>query len=365
VFSKRAHWSAPINALTRERRKRGQLLDLTEMNPTLVALPYPDDELSEAFARGARATYDPDPRGLLSAREALASELRCHPDDLILTASTSEAYSFLFKLLTDPGDAVLTATPSYPLLEHLASLELVELRTFPMEFQRRWEIHDVPVDDRTRAILVVNPNNPTGSFVSPAEQDALAGNGVPIISDEVFLDYPLEGSGTSFVREDVLTFTLGGLSKSAGLPHFKLAWIRVSGPAAQRRQALEGLELIADNFLSVATPVQVALPELLRVAPEIRDAISRRLRRNLETLDLHLKTSAQRLPVEGGWSAVIRVPRVMTDEELALALLDRGVIVQPGYFFDFPTDGYLVVSLLTREEVFGTGVMKLADMIAR
>lgn len=361
MFSKRAHWSAPVNELTRERRRRGDLLDLTETSPTRASLPYPDDELAEALAHGARASYDPDPRGLRSAREALASELGCDPDDLILTASTSEAYSFLFKLLTDPGDTILTATPSYPLLEHLASLELVELHTFAMEFHRRWEIHDVPVDARTRAILVVNPNNPTGSFVTSREQEALAAHGIPIISDEVFLDYPLEGSGTTFVREDVLTFTLGGLSKSAGLPHFKLAWIRVSGP--DKREALDALELIADNFLSVATPVQVALPELLRIAPRIRAAISQRTRANLATLRKAMSTSSQVLPVEGGWSAVIRVPRVMSDDELALALLDRGVVVQPGYFFDFAADGYLVVSLLTREEVFAAGILKLADMI--
>lgn len=358
MFSKRAHWSAPLNRLTVERRKRGELLDLTESNPTRAALPYPHDELAEALARGARASYDPDPRGLRTAREALAAELRCDADDLLLTASTSEAYSFLFKLLTDPGDAVLTARPSYPLLEHLASLELVELQTFAMEFHRRWEIHDVPVDARTRAILVVSPNNPTGSYVTPREQDALAALGVPIVSDEVFLDYPLEGSGTTFVRDDVLTFTLGGLSKSAGLPHFKLGWIRVGGPG--KAEALEALELIADNFLSVATPVQAALPELLRIAPRIREAISQRTRTNLAALRAALPPSMQVLPVEGGWSAVIRVPRVMPDEELAIALLDRGVVVQPGYFFDFPTDGYIVVSLLTREDVFAEGAARLA-----
>jgi len=359
MFSKRAHWSAPVNELTRERRRRGDLLDLTETNPTRAALPYPDDELAEALARGARASYDPDPRGLRSAREALASELSCDPDDLLLTASTSEAYSFLFKLLTDPGDAILTATPSYPLLEHLASLELVELRTFAMEFHRRWEIHDVPVDARTRALLVVNPNNPTGSFVTSREQDALAAHGIPIISDEVFLDYPLEGSGSTFVRDDVLTFTLGGLSKSAGLPHFKLAWIRVSGPG--KREALDALELIADNFLSVATPVQVALQELLRIAPRIRAAITQRTRANLATLRANMPSSVQVLPVEGGWSAVMRVPRVMSDDELALALLDRGIVVQPGYFFDFASDGYIVVSLLTNEEVFKEATSRLSD----
>ena len=361
MFSNRAHWSAPLNELTIERRKRGELLDLTETNPTRAGLVYPHDELAEALARGARASYDPDPRGLRSAREALAAHLGCDADDLILTASTSEAYSFLFKLLCDPGDAILTATPSYPLFEHLAAMELIELHTFPLEFHKRWEIHDVPVTPRTRAIVVVNPNNPTGSFVTPREQDALAAHGLPLISDEVFLDYPLEGSGTSFVRDDVLTFTLGGLSKSAGLPHFKLGWIRVSGPA--KREALEALELIADNFLSVATPVQVALPEILRIAPSIRDAIRARTRANLDVLRRAAPGSVTVLPVEGGWSAVLRVPRVMSDEELALALLDRGVVVQPGYFFDFAQEGYIVLSLLTAEEVFAEGVARLMDMI--
>lgn len=362
MFSRRAHWSAPVNRLTLERRKRGELLDLTETNPTRAGLPYPHDELAAAMAKGARASYDPDPRGLRSAREALAEHLRCDANDLLLTASTSEAYSFLFKLLTDPGDAVLTATPSYPLLEHLASLELVELRTFAMEFHRRWEIHDVPAGARTRAIVVVNPNNPTGSFVTPREQDALAALRVPVISDEVFLDYPLDGSGTSFVRDDVLTFTLGGLSKSAGLPHFKLGWIRASGP--RKEEALEALELIADNFLSVATPVQIALPELLRIGPRIREAISQRTRANLTALRSQLPPSMQVLPVEGGWSAVIRVPRVMSDEDLAIALLDHGVVVQPGYFFDFAGDGFFVVSLLTNEDVFAAGTMRLCDFAA-
>ena len=357
MFSNRAHWTAPVNELTRERRKRGKLLDLTETNPTRAGIAYPHEELADALTRGAHASYDPDPRGLRSAREALAIELQCDPDDLLLTASTSEAYSFLFKLLCDPDDAVLTATPSYPLLEHLAQLELVQLRTFAMEFHRRWELHDPPVTRDTRAIVVVNPNNPTGSFVTPQEQDALASHGLPIISDEVFLPYPLEGTGTTIVRDDVLTFTLGGLSKSAGLPHFKLAWIRVSGPG--KREALDALELIADNFLSVATPVQVALPELLRIAPRIREAISARTRVNLATLRRAFESvpAVRVLPVEGGWSAVIRFPH--TDENLALALLDRGVVVQPGYFFDFESEGHIVVSLLTREDVFAAGVEKL------
>lgn len=354
MFSKRAQWTAAVNRLTVARRGRTGLLDLTETNPTRAGLPYPLDELRDALARGARAAYDPDPRGLLSAREAVAAHLGCSASDLLLTASTSEAYAFLFKLLTDPGDAVLTATPSYPLLEHLAQLESVTLRTFAMEMHRRWEIHDVPCDERTRAIIVVNPNNPTGSFVNAAEQEAIARLRLPVVSDEVFIDYPLEGRGTSFVRDDVLTFTLGGLSKSAGLPHFKLGWIRVSGPG--KAEALDALEMIADNFLSVATPVQVALPDLLRIGAQIRELIRERTRRNLAVLRATNEPSIEVLPVEGGWSAVLRVPRLATDEELALRLLDAGVVVQPGYFFDFEREGHLVVSLLTEEAAFAEGI---------
>jgi alanine-synthesizing transaminase len=362
TFSRRADWKPALNRLTLARQSRGELLDLTETNPTRAGLDYPLDELSEALARGARAPYDPDPRGLVSARETLAAHLGCSASDLILTASTSEAYAFLFRLLTDPGDAILTATPSYPLLEHLASMEHVSLETFPLEFHKRWDLDPsrITLTPRTKAIVVVNPNNPTGSFVRSEE---VADLHVPLISDEVFLDYPLDSRGTSLARHDLLTFTLGGLSKSAGLPHFKLGWIRVSGPG--KDDALDALELIADNFLSVATPVQAALPELLRIGARIRERISERTRANLDSLRRAFASvpSASVLPVEGGWAAVVRVPRTMPDEELALALLDRGVVVQPGYFFDFDTDGYTVLSLITRREIFDEGVRRLIDII--
>lgn len=363
MFSRRAQWSAPPNrlSLAREARRAQNLpiLDLTESNPTRARIDYPLDELADAMAHAARASYDPEPLGLRSARNTLADHLRCDAEDVVITASTSEAYSFLFKLLTDPGDAILTATPSYPLLEHLASLEQVTLRSFPLEFHRRWEIGDVPVSEGTRAVVVVSPNNPTGSFVTASEQDALAKCGVPIISDEVFRDYAFVAPAPTFVREDVLTFALGGLSKSAGLPHYKLGWIRVGGPPAAKRAAIEGLELIADNFLSVATPVQVALPDLLRLGARIRDAIRARIAANLAHLQTAIRTRSdyQLLPIEAGWSAVIRIPRTQSDEDFALGLLERhGVLVHPGYFFDFATDGYFVVSLLTPPEIFIDGL---------
>ncbi len=372
-FSRRIDWNAPTNRLTLARQRRGEaLLDLTETNPTRAAIAYPLDELAEVFARAARASYAPEPLGLRSAREALAANLRSIPEDLILSASTSEAYMYLFKLLCNAGDEIVAAVPSYPLLEQLAALELITLRNFALEFHRRWEV-DVTrvrqaVNSRTRAMVMVNPNNPTGSFVTAKEQNELSGLHIPIISDEVFLDYPLEGAGTTCIGEDILTFALGGLSKSAGLPHYKLGWIRVSGPAKEKRDAVRALELIADNFLSVGTPVQVALPDVLQIAPRIRTEIASRLARNLQQLQREAAAVAavRVLPVEGGWSAVIRVPSTESDEELALRLIEEeSVLVYPGYFFDFDSDGYLIVSLLTEVSTFDEGVRRLMGMISK
>jgi alanine-synthesizing transaminase len=369
MFSTRAHWNASVNRLTLARQAyRGTLLDLTNSNPTKAGLPYPLDELSDVMARAARASYDPQPLGLASAREAVARELACDAADIVITASTSEAYSFLFKLLCDPGDAVLTARPSYPLLEHLAALELIERQSFALEFHQRWEIDPgrlrEELTERTRAVLVVNPNNPTGSYVTAPEQDAIARLGLPVIADEVFHPFAFGDRAPSFVRDDVLSFTLGGLSKSAGLPHYKLGWIRVSGPG--KAAAIEALELIADNFLSVATPVQVALPELLAIAPTIREAIQIRISQNLATLRETFERyhAARVLPVEGGWSAVIRVPRIESDETVALRLIEEhGVIVHPGYFFDFDTEGHIVVSLLTEVRTFEEGMARLISSL--
>lgn len=371
MFSKRAQWNAAINRLTLARQShRGTLLDLTNANPTKAGLQYPLDELADIMSRAARAPYDPQPLGIASARQAVARELGCDAADVVITASTSEAYSFLFKLLCDPGDAVLTAKPSYPLLEHLAALELTDLDYFALEFHKRWEIDPARISDaltdRTRAILTVNPSNPTGSYVTANEQDAIAKFGLPVVSDEVFHPFPFAKAAPSFVRDDVLTFTLGGLSKSAGLPHYKLGWMRVSGPG--KAAAIDALELIADNFLSVATPVQVALPELLAIAPRIREAIRERTAANLTKLRTSLENypAARVLPVEGGWSAVIRVPRMDSDEALALRLIEEhGVVVHPGYFFDFETDGHLVVSLLTADGIFEEGIARLISSLPR
>jgi alanine-synthesizing transaminase len=387
MFSRRVDWSIAPNRLTlalRSRRARGEeLLDLTRTNPTAAALPYPLDALSAILARHAGAPYDPSPLGLVSARAAVAEHLsscrghKVDADDVVLTASTSEAYSFLFKLLTDPGDAVAIATPGYPLLEHLAALEHVHLRRFPLRFEKRWELDpadlSVAVDGHTRAIAVVHPNNPTGSYLLEGEQRDVAAialrSGAAVISDEVFYDYRLAAvrvAPSMACCGDVLSFSLGGLSKSAGLPNLKLGWIVVGGPAESRRQAVEALELIADNFLSVGTPIQEALPEILALAPSIQGAIQERIEANLSLVRESVRAvpALQLLPVEGGWSAVVRTPQTQSDEELALELLEtKGVLVQPGYFFDFEGNGYFVVSLLTEPAILEEGMRRVVALM--
>lgn len=385
-LSNRMKWGAPLNKLTAARRKREatgeEILDLTESNPTRVALRYPHEELAALLDRAARQPYRPEPRGLASAREALARALSTaedpvSPDDLVLTASTSEAYSFLFKLLADPEGEVLTPVPSYPLLDHLAALESVRLRTVSRKRAgARWPLDAVDVSlgmsERTRALVVVHPNNPTGTFVRQTEQQALLAlckkHGAALISDEVFYDYRLSEvpdiAPPAARSADNLSFSLGGLSKSAGLPHWKLGWIRVGGPAREKRQAIEGLDLIADSFLSIGTLVQEALPGILELAPHIRGSILVQLRTNLTELDSQLASlpAVERFPVEGGWSAVLRVPSLETDEDLAVALVaGKGVVVHPGYFFDFDRDGYLVLSLLPEPGIFAEGVRRLVS----
>ena len=369
-----------------ERAARGApTLDLTETNPTRVGLPYPEDELAELLRRGALAEYRPHPQGLLEAREALAAALSAPgdsvaPDDLVLTASTSESYSYLFKLFGDPGDEVLTAAPSYPLLDSLAALDSLVLRHFPLRPDRGFaldpEAVELALTPRTRLLALVHPGNPSGAFLSVPEQEAMtalcASRGMPVISDEVFADYPLTSpaarrAGPAAAAGEALAFSLGGLSKSAGLPSWKLGWIRAGGPSSLRRRAVAALELVADSYLSVATPVQRALAGLLALAPRIRAAILDRLQGNLTVLREALAgvTEAELLEPQGGWSAVIRVTRRESDEELVLALLEKaGVLVHPGYFFDFATEDFLVLSLLPDPDRFAEGVRRLAGFLA-
>ena len=378
--SRRLPPHADLNALTRalaQRRADGRpVIDLTESNPTRAGFAYPSGLLRE-LASDSGLRYEPHAFGMRSAREAIARDhvrrgVTIDPDRIVVTASTSEAYTWLFKLLCDPGDAVLVPRPSYPLFDHLTALEGVRAVPFNLEYHGRWEIDFATLEGapaRTRAVIVVSPNNPTGSYVTAREIERLFAmcrdRNWALIADEVFADYPLD-AGAPFTdiaaRADVSAFTLGGLSKSVGLPQLKLGWIVAGGPAEARAAALAGLELIADSFLSVNTPVQAAAGDLLERGGSIRTQIHDRVRANLAALrDLARSFAAcEVLNAEGGWSAVIRVPATRTEEQLVLDLLDReGVLVHPGYFFDFQREAFVVVSLLPRPDVFRDGVARL------
>lgn len=378
IFSRRVPDQLAPNRVTIARQRcAGNFIDLTVSNPTECGFDYPPDLLLP-LAEPAGLSYRPDPLGLASAREAVSSlsgELGApvDPAHIVLTASTSEAYALLFKLLCDPGDAVLVPTPSYPLFEHLARLEGVRALPYSLREEGGWsldldELSTAPLD--VRAVVIVHPNNPTGSLVRQEDAAALenlcATRGWALIVDEVFLSFPLEAASLprSFAgRERALTFTLGGLSKLAALPQLKLAWIITSGPSPAREAALERLEFIADTFLSVATPVQHALPQLLQHGARVQDQILARCRHNLDEVRRHLAClPAATVPrVEGGWSAVVRVPALGSEEDLVLSLLEEfGVAVHPGYFFEFPRDGYLVASLLPAPEEFLLGAQRLA-----
>jgi aspartate/methionine/tyrosine aminotransferase len=380
MFSNRLPAHAEINALSQAvesvRRAGADIIDLTQSNPTLAGIDYPAN-LLERLADERALRYEPYPLGLRSARAAVAGDFArrgvvVDPASIVLSASTSEAYSWVFKLLCDPDTSVLVPRPSYPLFEHLTRLESVRAVPYELRYHGRWEIDfdsvaAAPPD--TKAVLLVSPNNPTGSYVSRAEADALGAiclqRGWALVADEVFADYPLEATAavTEVVRDSpVLSFTLGGASKTVGLPQVKIAWMLIGGPADARDRALSGLELIADTYLSVSTPVQVALPSLLSRGDAVRASIRDRLARNLavaRTLTTRYR-ACDLLPVEGGWSAVIRVPAVRAEDALVIDLVrQEHVLAHPGYFFDFPHEAFVVVSLLPREAVFADGLERL------
>jgi aspartate/methionine/tyrosine aminotransferase len=348
--------------------------DLTTSNPTTAGITYPAD-LQKALERAQAQSlvYRPEPFGLPSARAAIAHLTGAAVDDILLTASTSEAYAFLFKLLCDAGDAVLVPAPSYPLFEHLAELEGVRAVPYRLAYDGAWHV-DLDflrraITPRVRAIIVVSPNNPTGQYLRENELSSLAALGLPLISDQVFAPFPLSQRPPPIVPPSAtcLTFTLDGLSKRAGSPQLKLGWTVVSGPERERREARERLELIADTFLSVGTPIQQALPDLLAVAPSITSAISERCRRNLAALERAVQAApVTLLPSEAGWSSVLRLPAVETEEELVLGLLrDAGVLVQPGWYYDFDREPYAVVSLLTEPRAFEAGAARLVEYVTR
>jgi aspartate/methionine/tyrosine aminotransferase len=352
------------------------IIDLTESNPTRASFEYPSDLLAP-LAGERSLVYEPCPFGRLDAREAISRDyarrgLSVAAERIVLTASTSEAYSMLFKLLADAGDDVMIPRPSYPLFDHLTRLDLVVARPYDLEYHGSWSVDIGSVEraltPRTRALLIVSPNNPTGSFVTTPELDRIAAlctaGGVAIIADEVFGDYELRvgaaaGAGRPVERRDVLSFSLGGLSKSAGLPQLKLAWIAASGPDTAVAEALERLEIICDSYLSVSTPVQLAASDLLERAPAVRSQIQARIAANHRQLIERVATvpACDVLQADGGWYGVLRVPSLTSEEDLVVSLVTKaGVLAHPGFFFDFPRESFLVVSLLPPCDVFAEGL---------
>ncbi len=384
VFSSRLQWDSqpnPLSSLLAEKRRNGApVLDLTESNPTRAGLDYPVGKLLAALADSRSLLYNPDPRGMLAAREAVAQYyaqrgVAVAPARILLTASTSEAYSYLFKLLADPGDEILVPRPSYPLFDYLAAMESVRVIQYPLRYDGVWHIDfDAlanSITPRTRTIVVVNPNNPTGSYLKRAEWERLQSFGLPILSDEVFSDFAFASDSTRLATltgsSDVLTFSMSGLSKIAGLPQMKLGWIVAGGP--NHAAALDGLEWIADTFLSVATPVQWALPRILAASAAVQEQIRQRTRINLEHVRERASgagSACRCLHAEGGWYAVLEVPRFRTEEEWALGLLaESDVLVQPGFFYDFEAEAFLVLSLLTPPPIFAEGLRRILDLADR
>jgi aspartate/methionine/tyrosine aminotransferase len=387
-FSTRTDWPLARNRLTEavdQARAQGmKILDLTISNPTRAGFAQ-DASILHALARPESLDYDPQPKGLGQAREAVAAYYRddhgvaLDTEQIILTASTSEAYSYIFRLLCNPGDEVLVPKPSYPLFDFLAGLQDVKLVPYSLLYDHGWQM-DFPtleraLTTRTRGVVLVHPNNPTGSFVQTEERATLneicSRRGLALIVDEVFLDYAhgrgaeASFSGTFAANPQALTFTMSGLSKISSLPQMKLAWMVVSGPELDTAAALERLEVIADTYLSVSAPVQWAAGEMLAARKLLRQQLMERVQRNLSELDRRLASvpSCQRLRVDGGWYAVLRVPATRSDDDLAVELVhEKQVLVHPGHFYDFPSDGYLVLSLIGPEEQFGEGVGKLLEI---
>jgi alanine-synthesizing transaminase len=384
MFSRRTAWDRTHNRLTelleQKRRNGSQVLDLTESNPTRVGLTYPAEVILSPLAGSDSLRYDPDPRGSLAARQAVARtyadrRVIVDPEDLLLTASTSEAYGWLFKILADPGDEILIPQPSYPLFDYLARLENVEIVPYPLILEESWAIDHAAIErslsPRSRAIVLVSPNNPTGSYVKRNELERLESlaseRGIALIGDEVFAEYPHGDdparAASVLDARQALVFGLGGLSKLAGLPQMKLGWVALGGAPSLRQEARERLELVADTYLSVNTPVQVSAARLLEAGRSIRDSIRRRVGANLGHLASIFSgpSPCRALPGEGGWSAVVQVPSVLSEEEWAISLLEQDeVLVHPGFFFDFPRPAYLVLSLLPEEKVFRAGLERIA-----
>jgi aspartate/methionine/tyrosine aminotransferase len=384
MFSRCTDWELTPNRLTRlqhELQIAGrEVLDLTVSNPTRADLHYDAEIILRALANPKAMDYDPQPKGLRSARDSVAGYYQEHheinPESILLTTSTSEGYSYVLRLLCNAEDEILVPKPSYPLFEFLADLQDVKLVPYPLLYDHGWQI-DFPslhqaATTRTRAVIVVHPNNPTGSFVVAEERAALnqfcRENNLALVVDEVFLDYAHDGKmrPTFAINHEVLTFTLSGLSKISGLPQMKLAWIVTSGPDEQVAAALARLEIIADTYLSMNAPIQLAAPVLLQQRHSIQPQLMERVRKNLTELDRQLaqQHTCSRLDVEGGWYAVLRVPATQSDEDLAIKTLRKlSVLVHPGHFYDFSGDGHLIVSLITPPDNFRHGITQILNLL--
>ncbi len=382
MFSQRVPHELAANRLAQTLAALGAegraITDLTLSNPTRAGFQYPQD-LLEPLGDPAALVYDPRPFGSSAARRAVADDYRRQdvavaPERIVLTASTSDAYGMIFKLLCDPRDEVLVPRPSYPLFDHLARLDAVAVTAYDLDAHHGWAIDfdslERALTSRTRAVLLVSPNNPTGSFVTAVELDRLATlcapRGIALITDEVFAEYELEpnasaAAGRPARRSDVLSFSLGGLSKSAGLPQVKLGWIAVAGPDALVSGALDRLELICDTYLAVSTPVQAAAGALIAAGAAIRAQIAARIVANYRRLRtaIAVAPACRLLPGAGGWYAVVQVPTLESEEDLVLRLVREGVLTHPGYFFDFPRESFLIVSLLPEPAAFAAGVARI------
>lgn len=392
MFSRRTDWPLAPNRLAQTlealRQSGARILDLTESNPTRCGFVYPAQEVLASLANARSLSYQPDPRGLVEARLAVAEYyaergVQIAPEQVFLTTSTSEAYSFAFRLLADPGDNLAGPQPSYPLLDFLARLDSLELVPYRLLYDEGWHIDLDSLrtgrTPQTQAIVVIHPNNPTGSFVRLAEHRSLVELCLEwqaaLIADEVFADYIVEHGGaggqdrlaTHATVTKVLTVTLSGLSKIAALPQMKLAWVVLSGPEEHVRQAAARLEMIADTYLSLSAPQALALPKLLAMRRQLQPQIIERLRSNLRFLDAQLTrgSPATRLKVEGGWTAILRLPSVRTDEDWAVELLrEEGVLVHPGHFYDFASEGFIVLSLLPPPHIFQEALSKLLRRVS-
>ncbi len=394
MFSKRTQWDLTKNKLTllleKKRAAGDKIIDLTVSNPTQCQIQYPEKEILAAFQKSSNLLYEPHPKGLLSARNAIKDYYQekgvsINPEQLFLTASTSEGYSFLFRLLANAGDSMLIPRPSYPLFQMLAEINDVELQPYNLIYNDGWETDfesiERTISHRTKGIILVNPNNPTGSFIKKKEYQRLIHicreHHLVIISDEVFSDYAFDHASSSGrdvtcyvstmikegdIEDGILSFTLNGISKMLGLPQMKLGWIYVNGEEKMVKEAVSRMEIIADAYLSVGTPVQQALPELLKLRKGIQKEILQRVLSNWDYLkkEVSQKGLFQCLHVEGGWYGVVRIPEDMDEEKFILKLLDKqNILIHPGYFFDFQENGYLVLSLLPPETIFQQAVQEI------